>query len=45
MGRACSTYGKREKMHTELSENMNERGHSEHFGVYGRIILEWILMK
>jgi hypothetical protein len=46
MGGACSTYGRRGKMHTELCwGGLRKKDHLEHLGLDVRIILKWIFKK
>jgi len=46
MGEACSTYGGRERMHTDLCfGNLREGDNFEDQGMYGTIILKLILRK
>jgi len=40
---ACSTLGRDEKCTQFWSEILKGRDHSEDLGVYGRIILKWII--
>jgi len=45
VGGVCSTDGRGVNCVKNLSENLKERDHSEDLGIYGKIILEWILRK
>ena len=46
MGRPCSMYGGREKLHTGFWwGNLRERGHQEDQSTGGEIILKWIFKK
>jgi hypothetical protein len=48
MGGACSTYGRggaRTHTHSVLVRKLKGKGHSEDAGVYGSIMLEWIVRK
>jgi len=46
MGRTCSTYGGRGKVHTGFWwGNLREGDHLEGPGIDGKIILRWILRK